>query len=73
MTLLHGRHQVDRVASYFGMREIGMQRGEDGRLHIALNHKILFLMSTLDQGFWPDGLYTAPTGSACWCGRTCRR
>ncbi|MGW9307644.1 LamG-like jellyroll fold domain-containing protein [Saccharomonospora azurea] len=55
---------VDRVSSYFGMREIDMAEGEDGRLRITLNGEVLFLMSTLDQGYWPDGIYTAPTDEA---------
>lgn len=55
---------VDRVSSYFGMREIGTTEGEDGKLRITLNGEILFLMSTLDQGYWPDGIYTAPTDEA---------
>ncbi|WP_277670531.1 LamG-like jellyroll fold domain-containing protein [Saccharomonospora viridis] len=63
--VLRDRHRpVDRVSSYFGMREIGTAPGEDGRLRITLNGEILFLMSTLDQGYWPDGIYTAPTDEA---------
>jgi hypothetical protein len=56
--------RVDNVSSYFGMREIGTARGADGKLRMTLNGKILFHMSTLDQGFWPDGLNTAPTDEA---------
>ncbi|WP_113694196.1 LamG-like jellyroll fold domain-containing protein [Amycolatopsis albispora] len=55
---------VDRVSSYFGMREIGKVEGADGKLRMTLNGKILFQMSTLDQGYWPDGIYTAPTDAA---------
>ncbi|MFD2028965.1 LamG-like jellyroll fold domain-containing protein [Promicromonospora aerolata] len=55
---------VDTVGSYFGMREIGVAEGEDGRNHITLNGEVLFLQSTLDQGYWPDGIYTAPTDEA---------
>ncbi|HYJ67370.1 MAG TPA: LamG-like jellyroll fold domain-containing protein [Nocardioidaceae bacterium] len=62
--VLDGRRTVDQVKSYFGMREIGMVDGADGRPRIALNGKILFNLSTLDQGFWPDGLNTAPTDEA---------
>ncbi|GAA3346005.1 glycoside hydrolase family 2 [Amorphoplanes nipponensis] len=61
VTLLRGRTAVDTVTSYFGMREIGKKPGADGKLRIALNGKILFNLATLDQGFWPDGLNTAPT------------
>ncbi len=64
VTLVDGDQEVDRVGSYVGMREIGTVRGADGRLRITLNHEVLFLMSTLDQGFWPDGIYTAPTDEA---------
>ncbi|MEV4702129.1 LamG-like jellyroll fold domain-containing protein [Actinoplanes sp. NPDC049316] len=64
VTLLNGNRVLDTVRSYFGMREIGTKKGADGKLRIALNGKILFNMSTLDQGFWPDGLNTAPTDAA---------
>lgn len=64
VVLKRGSQRVDRVGSYFGMREVGTARGADGRLHITLNHEITFLMSTLDQGYWPDGIYTAPTDDA---------
>ena len=64
VSLKDGGKTVDQVSSYAGMREIGKARGKDGKLHITLNHKITFLMSTLDQGFWPDGLNTAPTDEA---------
>jgi Concanavalin A-like lectin/glucanases superfamily/Glycosyl hydrolases family 2, sugar binding domain/Glycosyl hydrolases family 2 len=63
--LLDGRKRVvDEVGSYFGMREIGMKPGADGKLRMTLNGEILFHMSTLDQGFWPDGIHTAPTDEA---------
>jgi hypothetical protein len=61
--LLDGNKRLDDVRSYFGMREISKVRGADGKLRLALNGKILFHMSTLDQGFWPDGLNTPPTDS----------
>jgi hypothetical protein len=64
VVLKDGHRPVDRVSSYFGMREIGTAKGEDGKLRITLNGEILFLMSTLDQGYWPDGIYTAPTDEA---------
>ena len=55
---------VDRVESYFGLRKVGLVRDESGRQQIALNGKPMFLAAPLDQGFWPDGLYTAPTDDA---------
>lgn len=54
----------DAVGSYFGMRQVGTARGADGKLRIALNGSILFNLANLDQGFWPDGLNTAPTDAA---------
>src|SRR5205814_786167 len=54
---------ADRVGSYFGMRSVGLKR-VDGKQRIVLNGKPLFSMATLDQGFWPDGLHTAPTDAA---------
>jgi hypothetical protein len=62
--LLDAHRPVDTVGSYFGMREIGIKEGADGKPRLSLNGKILFHMSTLDQGFWPDGLNTAPTDEA---------
>ncbi|MBP2327695.1 hypothetical protein JOF56_008080 [Kibdelosporangium banguiense] len=62
--LVRGYRTVDSVGSYFGMREIGMKPGTDGKLRMTLNGRILFQMSTLDQGFWPDGIHTAPTDAA---------
>jgi len=52
---------VDTVGSYFGMRSVEVSPGADGRNRIKLNGEVLFNNSTLDQGFWPDGLNTAPT------------
>ena len=55
---------VDTVGSYVGMRSVGLVNGPDGKERIAINGKATFVMATLDQGFWPDGLYTAPTDGA---------
>ena len=54
----------DRVTSYFGMRSISVGKGADGKLRTLLNGQFVFSLGTLDQGFWPDGIYTAPTDSA---------
>lgn len=53
----------DRVGSYFGMRSIAVEK-VNGTPRTVLNGKPVFMMATLDQGFWPDGLYTAPTDQA---------
>lgn len=55
---------VDEVASYGGLRTISTVRDPQGRPRIALNNKIIFLHGPLDQGYWPDGIYTAPTDDA---------
>ncbi|MGL4941705.1 MAG: glycoside hydrolase family 2 protein [Thermoguttaceae bacterium] len=55
---------VDEVKSYFAMREISLGKGEDGITRMMLNGKFLFQHGPLDQGWWPDGLYTAPTDEA---------
>ncbi|MEV7245232.1 PA14 domain-containing protein [Streptomyces sp. NPDC093248] len=53
----------DRVGSYFGMRSIAVEK-VDGVPRTVLNGKPVFMMATLDQGFWPDGLHTAPSDEA---------
>ncbi len=55
---------VDEVSSYAGLRTIGVVNDEKGRARIALNGRITFLHGPLDQGFWPDGIFTAPTDEA---------
>lgn len=58
------RRVIDEVSSYGGLRTIGTVRDAVGRPRIALNGKITFLHGPLDQGYWPDGIYTAPTDDA---------
>lgn len=55
---------VDQVSSYSGLRTIGTVADAKGRPRIALNGRITFLHGPLDQGYWPDGIYTAPTDDA---------
>ncbi|MEI2725900.1 MAG: sugar-binding domain-containing protein [Verrucomicrobiota bacterium] len=64
ISLRNGRKEVDQVESYFGMRKISLARDEQGRLRMCLNNQPYFQLGPLDQGFWPDGLYTAPTDEA---------
>ncbi len=61
--LLDRGQVVDRVQSYFGMRSIALAR-VDGVVRPVLNGHFIFQTGTLDQGFWPDGLYTAPSDAA---------
>ena len=64
VTLKDGERVLDSVTSYFGMRKISLLKDSDGVTRLALNNSVLFQMGTLDQGFWPDGIYTAPTDAA---------
>jgi hypothetical protein len=61
--VLTGTTPLDSVTTYFGMRKISKQL-EDGYPRMMLNNKFLYHMGPLDQGFWPDGLYTAPCDEA---------
>ncbi|WP_456408060.1 sugar-binding domain-containing protein [Caldithrix abyssi] len=56
--------QNDTVQSYFAMRKISLKQDEHSRARIALNNHIYFQIGPLDQGYWPDGLYTAPSDEA---------
>ncbi len=55
---------LDEVGSYFAMRKFGLLKDADGHLRFALNNKPLFLYGPLDQGYFPDGLYTPPSEAA---------
>ena len=54
----------DRVETYFAMRIIEIKMDSEGIPRIYLNHKPYFQNGILDQGYWPDGLYTAPSDEA---------
>jgi beta-galactosidase/beta-glucuronidase len=68
VTLRQGDSVLDEVKSYFGMRKVAIKRhvlnGRDGLMKLELNNKFVFQFGPLDQGFWPDGLHTAPTDEA---------
>ncbi len=55
---------VDEIKSYFAMRKISLQPDSKGVQRMMLNNKFEFQYGPLDQGWWPDGLYTAPTDQA---------
>lgn len=55
---------IDEVSSYFAMRKISMAKDAQGIQRMMLNDQFLFQYGPLDQGWWPDGLYTAPTDEA---------
>ncbi len=54
----------DRVTSYFGMRKFSLGKDAQGRMRLCLNNQPLFQFGPLDQGYWPDGLYTPPSEAA---------
>jgi hypothetical protein len=62
--LMQDGEAIDEVDSYFGMREIEVQEGEGGEPRLMLNDEFVFQVGPLDQGYWPDGLYAAPTDEA---------
>src|SRR5699024_9373816 len=64
VSLYKGNEKVDEVKSYFGMRKISLGKDDEGITRLFLNNKPLFQYGPLDQGFWPDGIYTAPTDEA---------
>ena len=55
---------IDSILSYTTIRKIEQRKDESGYYRIYLNNKPLFNMGTLDQGYWPDGLYTPPSEEA---------
>jgi Beta-galactosidase/beta-glucuronidase len=64
MSIVRGGKTIDKVQSYTSMRKISVITDKDGYKRMALNDKPLFQYGPLDQGWWPDGLYTPPTYEA---------
>jgi hypothetical protein len=60
LRLLQGHTLLDEVTSYFALRKFSLLPDRDGHLRFALNNEPLFLYGPLDQGYFPDGLYTPP-------------
>ena len=54
----------DQVSSYFALRKFSLGQDSDGRTRLCLNNQPLFNYGPLDQGYWPDGLYTPPSDTA---------
>lgn len=59
-----GDKLIDKVESYAAMRKISIRKDRFGIPRLALNNEIMFQLGPLDQGWWPDGLYTAPNDQA---------
>lgn len=64
ISLIRKGKVIDEVKSYFAMRKSSIEKGTDGIQRMMLNNKFVFQYGPLDQGWWPDGLYTAPTDEA---------
>lgn len=64
ISLISNGKVTDKVKSYFAMRKISTKRDDKGIVRLQLNNKDYFQFGPLDQGWWPDGLYTAPTDEA---------
>lgn len=64
ITLSQNGKVIDQVKSYTAFRKISVEKDKNGILRMCLNNKSLFHYGPLDQGWWPDGLYTAPTDEA---------
>jgi hypothetical protein len=62
--LVRDKKAIDAAGSYFAFRKISVGKDEKGFNRLLLNNKPLFQYGPLDQGWWPDGLYTAPTDAA---------
>ena len=64
LTVMRKGKMIDEVKSYFAMRKISIAPDKNGIQKMMLNNAFLFQFGPLDQGWWPDGLYTAPTDAA---------
>lgn len=58
------RYEEDEVVSYCAFRTVSVEKDDNGVPRFFLNHKPLFVRGLLDQGYWPDGLMTAPSDEA---------
>ncbi|WP_454804699.1 glycoside hydrolase family 2 protein [Mucilaginibacter phyllosphaerae] len=64
VSVIRNGKSIDQVKSYFAMRKISLGADSHGIQRMLLNNKFVFQYGPLDQGWWPDGLYTAPTEEA---------
>ena len=64
VSILHNGIATDKLKSYVGMRKISTKADANGIHRMQLNNKAYFQLGPLDQGWWPDGLYTAATDEA---------
>ena len=64
VSVYKGNKLVDYVISYFAMRKFSTAKDENGIVRLMLNNEPIFMFGPLDQGWWCDGLYTAPCDEA---------
>jgi beta-galactosidase/beta-glucuronidase len=64
VAVIRNNKPVDAIKSYFAMRKISLGPDANGIQRMLLNNKFVFEYGPLDQGWWPDGLYTPPTYEA---------
>ncbi|MBV9848430.1 MAG: glycoside hydrolase family 2 [Armatimonadetes bacterium] len=64
VSLMQGNKTDDSVDSYFAMRKVSLGKDTQGRTRLFLNNRFALEIGALDQGYWPDGIYTAPTDDA---------
>ena len=64
IALYRNGKREDVITTYFGMRSIKLGKDSEGITRLLLNNEAVFQYGPLDQGFWPDGIYTAPTDEA---------
>ncbi len=64
ISVYQGNKCVDKVISYFAMRKFSTAKDENGIVRLMLNNEPIFMFGPLDQGWWCDGLYTAPCDEA---------
>lgn len=64
VSLIRSGKVIDNIKSYTAMRKYSSRRDDKGHVRMQLNNKDYFQFGPLDQGWWPDGLYTAPTDEA---------
>ncbi len=62
--LIYKNKTTDKVKSYTGIRKISIGKTADGFTRMLLNNEFIYQNGPLDQGFWPDGIYTPPTEAA---------
>ena len=62
--LKDGKKIIDKLSGYTGLRKISVEKTLDGYTRLLLNNRFVYQNGPLDQGFWPDGIYTPPSEEA---------